>query len=115
MLIAADEGTIRNAILKRLGKEPGTAVADILVEDHGDHIKVGVWVLLEDTVQLAGLIDIRARFDLPAEFEHSHLLNEIDEIAEACKEARRKAGIALLIAGPGKREPLTGTGLRGRW
>ena len=118
MLTIEDTPTIRNAIIKRLDKEPGVAVADIKIEGAKDHIKVGVWLMLTDTQQAGGIVDIRSFFDLPDEFEIGHLHNEIDEIAEHCKKARLKTGVGRILFMPGvdrKREFLTGTGLRGWW
>lgn len=123
MLTTDDKPTIRNAILKRLDREPGVAVADIQAKDARDkdgksYLQVGVWMVLTDTEQESGLVDLRGFFDLPPEFEIAHLHNEIDEIAEQCKAARLKAGIGRILFVPGKeqkREALAGTGLRGRW
>lgn len=114
-----DDGnaTIRNAILKRIDAERGCSVADLRIEDRTDHIAVGVLVIIDDAISELGLIDVRAFFDLPSEFDHAHLLNEIDEIAEACKKARRKAGIGIRYKPDfiNYREGLPGTGLRGNW
>lgn len=115
MLTRDDKPTIRNAILKRIDAEPGCAIADIKIEDGADCIKVGVWTLLLDVGK--DLVDVRSFFDLPPEFAHKHLLNEIDEIAEQIKDARRRAG-PFAVFNPSRenyREALSGTGLRGRW
>lgn len=111
-----DNATIRNAILKRLDKEPGVQVADIRIEKMDDCIAVGVWAVIMDVSDRA-LPDARSFFDLPLEFAHAHLLNEIDEIAEQIKAVRKKAG-PFAVFTPDvehKRELLVGTGRRGRW
>lgn len=73
------------------------------------HIRVGVRAQLGQTIQ-----NVKSRFDLPAQFEHSQLLNEIDEIAEQYKEVRRSffanGGVPL-----GAEVAVKGTGVRGRW
>ena len=122
MLTYADDATIRNAIHKRLGREAGCEIADIRIVNQPDatppHIEVGVWGIIRDRVQDTGLIDTRSHFDLPAEFSHSHLLNEIDQVAEQVKAARTKTNVGRIVWEPGKtqpREALKGTGLRGLW
>lgn len=116
-------------MLKRLDDPTkGMAVADIIIESpemgvpdaqgnlpHPDCIRVGVWVLLTEVAEAIG--DVRSKFDLPPLFEHKHLLNEIDEIYEQVKEAKRKIGpFAVYIPGrENQREGLEGSGLRGRW
>jgi hypothetical protein len=143
MLTYADTPTIRNAILKRLDTEPGVEVCETLVvpivrdiphpnEWHTDpergierycafvdanydvlserveHIGVGV------LCRLGHMLVTKSRFDLPPEFTHQHLLNEIDEIAEQMKAAR----LDFFGRGAKLRDPevqLAGTGLRGRW
>lgn len=122
MLTYADDATIRNAIFKRLGREKGFEIADIKIINKPDekppHIQVGIWGIIRDRVQDTGLIDTRSFFDLPAEFTHRHLLNEIDECCEQVKEARKKTSVGRILWMPGKtqpREALKGTGLRGHW
>ena len=122
MLTFDDKATIENAIFKRLHEPGKTEIADLKVENHPNatppYIAVGVWLILEDRIGREGLIDPRSFFDLPAEFEHSHLLNEIDEIAEQLKVVRRETVFSNLLAVPKKEGPrqfVTGTGLRGRW
>lgn len=108
---------IRKAVLDRLDAEKGAHVADIRIEDKADHIAVGVLVIIDDRIATEGLLDVRGFFDLPPEFELRQVHNEIDEIAEACKVARRKAGLSFVFKpeNAGWREPLPGTGLRGSW
>ena len=109
MLTEDDAPTIRHAITRRLDKEPGVEVCDIVMNSAGDHIAVGVLVRLD------ARIVTRSRFDLPIPFEHGHLLNEIDEIAEQLKAARKTyfgRGGGFLIQ---PERQLMGTGLRGRW
>lgn len=120
MLTFQDKNTIRHAILKRLDdKKLGLAIADIIVKQADDKsIHVGVWIVLADIATADHIPDVRAFFDLPEQFRLRQVHNEIDEIAEGCKEAKRKAGIGRIVWQPGaeqKREPLKGTGLRGRW
>src|SRR6266550_2045118 len=82
MLTWEDEPTIKNAIQKRLGAERGVTICDIPVEADIDCIRVGILAQVDST------LIVRSRFDLPLEFELSHLHNEIDEIAEHYKAAR---------------------------
>lgn len=142
MLTIEDEPSIRNAIFKRLDKETGVKVVDIIVKDcnepeptgelssleevlarrksHIPHIEVGLWIFLVDTIRAdgEGMVDIRSFFDLKPQFELRDLHNEIDEIAEGCKKAREETKATRLLYVRGlerKRETLAGTGLRGRW
>lgn len=122
MMTYADEATIRNAILKRLHEPGKTEIADIQVINQPEaippHIQVGIWFVLKDRIQVEGLIDPRSFFDLPAEFERRHLLNEIDEIAEQLKVVRQETQLIGLVFDPSKAQPrkvVVGTGLRGRW
>jgi hypothetical protein len=119
MLTYDDAPTIRNAILKRLDKERGVKVCEIAIEPHlgplaGDdqHIAVGVLYVLDS--EHDGPI-LRSIFHLPAEFEHRHLLNEIDEVCEHAKMARVDVAIRGKIMRFGEQRTLLGTGLRGRW
>jgi len=123
MLTYEDEATIRNAIWKRLHEPGKTEIADIQVVNNPDatppFIRVDIWFILKDRIQNEGLIDPRSHFDLPAEFERSHLLNEIDEIAEQLKFIRKDTKLTMLkfmgaIFGS-RRKAVSGTGLRGRW
>ena len=81
-------------------------VADVRCLIAKDHIAVFVEMV-------AGDLNMRSEFHLPLEFEHAHLVNEIDEIAEQCKAAR----MSYWLSGRQmtERRDLPGTGLRGRW
>ena len=108
MLTIEDKSTITNAILKRLDKEPGIKIAEVKVKPLADCIAVGIWMLVDDR------LDVQSVFELPNEFEHVHLLNEIDEIAEQVKASRIGAG-PFLLHRRSHREYVKGTGLRGHW
>jgi hypothetical protein len=119
MLTAEDKPTIRNAIRKRLDRERGVRVLSVPVKEHEDCIRVGVHILLENLIQLTAdesaevPLQLISRFELPLSFEHAHLVNEIDEIAEQCKKARldwwmRGRKLEGFVE-------LAGTGARGRW
>lgn len=125
MLTIEDKPTIENAIWKRLHEPGKTEIADIDIRQAEAttlagpaHIKVGIWCILKDRIGFEGLIDTRSFFDLPAEFDRAHLLNEIDEVAEQIKEARRSTAAMRLMMTPEaqrRRQQAQGTGLRGRW
>lgn len=112
LTLEEDEPIIRNSIIKRLDAEPGVRVLDIQIKPHKYHIAVGVEWMVNDLVHGTSV------FHLPPQFEHAHVLNEVDEIAEGCKEAKRK--FALHLAGledgaVSERFEANGTGLRGNW
>lgn len=126
MLTSEDIPTIRFAIRWRLDGEPGSYVIEpTLVQP----IKKGEWYADINTrldmraredfirvVVLIGLgmmIHVRSEFHLPDPFEHGHLLNEIDQIAEKLKEARKEAFSSPLRVGAVRK--LEGTGTRGNW
>lgn len=113
MLTIDDGSTIKSAIIKRMDAERGCSVADVQVKEEADCIAVGVLVIMDDSISTTGLIDIRAFFDLPPRFDIKQLHNEIDEIAESCKAARKRAGVFIAF-NPGfqSREKLPGTGRR---
>lgn len=122
MLTIDDSATIENTIWKRLHEPGKTEIADIKIVNQPDakppHIQVGIWFILKDRIGHEGLVDPRSHFDLPAEFNRGHLLNEIDQISEQLKEVRRKTSIGALVFKPGAsqpRETVKGTGLRGLW
>lgn len=107
MLTADDTPTIRFAINRRLDAEPGVRVIDIKFRKEPGVIAVH----LELTV--GGALSVNSDFHLPDPFELGHLHNEIDEVAEACKQARLDFWRnGRVMAG---RKELAGTGLRGRW
>lgn len=104
--------TIRFALQRRLEKERGVRIAEIRIKNHPDaeppFIAVGVLALIDEELIASSL------FHLPAEFEHAHLVNEIDEVAEGFKAARVDRALDGKPAANVKRTML-GTGLRGRW
>lgn len=96
---------IKHALHRRLGKEPGVRVADVRCLVAKDHIAVFVDLA-------AGDLGLHSEFHLPLEFEHAHLIDQIDEIAEQVKAAR----MSYWLSGrQTERRELSGTGLRGRW
>lgn len=110
MLTCEDAPTIRFAINRRMDKEPGVRVGEIKIAPHPKAFPP--YIQVEAELYLGATLTVRSAFHLPAEFEHRHLLNEIDEMAEACKVARLdfwRQGQAKLGS------HLPGTGLRGRW
>ena len=119
MLTYEDAPTIRNAILKRLGKEPGVAIADIYIAEAGDKaIQVGIWLIRTDVPTEDGLLDTKSTFELPPTFEHKALLNQIDEVAEQSKIAKKQYGVGKILWTPEaerNRHSVLGTGLRGAW
>ena len=108
MLNYDENPTIRWAILRRLDSEPGVKVLDITIAPLADKsigVQVEVWI--------DQLLEAISRFDLPEEFSHGHLLNEIDQMAEQFKAARSDFWAR---GRPNKiRHELSGTGLRGLW
>ena len=114
MLTVNDTPTIRNAIVKRLEKESGIDhVFMDFVKLPGSHITVELNIILGWVGDKLFTVD--STFDLPDPFEHGHLLDEIDQVAEHVKAARidffgRGAG---LIRTP--EVQLAGTGRRGLW
>ena len=114
MLTYDDEPTIRHAIMRRLEAENGVKVFTLLIRDHKDFIKAGVGCTVGAPSMLGTQPLITEHlFELPVPFEHSHLINEIDEICEKIKEARKRHFLAGSPSTP--RQHLPGTGLRGRW
>lgn len=107
------EPIIRRALMRRLDKESGVRVVNLTIKDHPSHIAVGIEWMVGDLVHGTSL------FHLPPQFELVHVHNEADEIAEGCKEARRKF---LLYAGKmpergavSERYQAKCTGERGNW
>lgn len=115
MLTVHDTPTIRNAIMKRLDREPFLDSVNVTFRKYpGDHIEV------ECDIHVCWIGDrlfqVISTFDLPDPFEHSHLLNEIDQVAEGVKAARRDffgRSLGGLIIKP--HVQLAGTGRRGLW
>lgn len=107
------EPLIRRALQRRLTNEhiPGLRVLDIIIKDHKRHIAVGVLWQMNDLAVGSSV------FDLPAQFELTHVHNEADEIAEQAKEARRR----FLLHGMADKGAISetytakGTGRRGNW
>ncbi len=110
MLTYENAPTIRHAIMKRLDVEPGVEICDLQIHKHDDHIHVGILALLSQA------IITRSHFHLPLSFELRHVHNEIDEIAEQYRSARKdffqtsNAGLIHIAE-----KTALGTGLRGRW
>jgi hypothetical protein len=125
MLTSEDDSTIRFALRWRLDGEPG---ANVLEPTLVQPIKRGEWytdvksqmdvqaregfirVVVE--VKLGETIGVLSEFHLPDPFEHGHLVDEIDEIAESLKKVRKETFLSSL---PGKRGGVVGTGARGNW
>jgi hypothetical protein len=109
MLTHLDTHIVRHALLKRLDAERGVEVCEIKFGQHADCLSVGVLARIDHAIVT------RSRFDLPRSFELSHLHDEIDEIAEQFKAARKNFAEngGAFLAQP-ERE-MSGTGLRGRW
>lgn len=107
------EPIIRRALTRRLDAEPGVRVLEIVIKDMKTHIAIGVQWQVND---LATGMSI---FDLPPQFELSHVHNEADEIAEGCKEARRKfllqGGKMADKGAVSETFEAKGTGRRGNW
>lgn len=109
MLTADDTPTIRLAIQRRLGREPGVAICDIKFGKAAGEIAVGILALVgAEKATIA-----RSRFNLPDPFEIGHLHDEIDEIAEHLKVAARDHFTAALAVSA--EHEIAGTGLKGRW
>lgn len=99
--------------MRRLDSIPGVRVLEVKTVEHKTHLAVGVEWMVSDVVHGTSL------FHLPLSFELSHVHNEADEIAEGCKEAKRKFALALNgMVQPGsvsERFKALGTGERGNW
>lgn len=125
MLTSDDIPTIRFAIRWRIDSEPGAYVVEpTLVQP----IKRGEWYTdikshldvqaREDFIRVVVLIGLgmtahaQSEFHLPDPFEHGHLLNEIDRMAEDLKKVR-KAVFASPVVGMSGR--VAGSGTRGGW
>ena len=114
-LTFSDEPTIRNALMKRLPKEPGITVVDIVITKRPDCIFVGIDAEI-DANSDAALIT-RSKFELPRWFDYQHLHDEIDQVCEQFKAARKQHhGRALAGQVVQSAEiALAGTGRRGLW
>lgn len=115
MLSFDDDPTIRFAIHRRLDHERGVKICEIKIAPHRKDkppfIAVGVLTELDNSLVL------RSVFHLPGEFDIAHLRNEIDQIAEQYKAARKEY-FGRVFAGQVMMTPerqLLGTGLRGLW
>lgn len=112
MLTYDDASTIDFAVKRRLDTEPGVRRSWVEIIPALDATPPFLHVVVTaDMGDLVGLVT--SLFDLPVPFEHRHLLNEIDEVAEGVKKARHdffRNGMQL----KGLKD-MGGTGLRGRW
>lgn len=96
MLTIADDSTIRNAIWKRLyDPERGVILHkfdDIGLRKAGNaiHIQLTIYVQPIPGFESGEVLRLRSGITAPLAFDHGRLLNEIDEVAEAIKAARRK-------------------------
>lgn len=130
MLSFDDTPTVRWAILRRLDKEPGVAPAELRFwkyhqgdaypvnpDDEPEKWRWGTasapFLRVRLILMLGDFMHLTSRFDLPVPFELGHVHDEIDEIAEQCKKARRDFFTEALPVSEEKR--IEGTGLRGRW
>ena len=106
---------VQRAIMRRVDTEPGVKICSIKMKHHkGDCLRVGLqyFILGDDGTELIG----RSLFELPEIFEHSHLLNEIDQVCEQIKAAKKEHfGLASRGSPSGTEKTLQGTGLRGLW
>lgn len=114
MLSYEDQPTIRHAIINRIGKEPGVKIADLRVVKHDDCIGVGVYTVIQHPVTL-DILGIKSFFDLPPQFDYRQLHDEIDEVAEEIKQARKETFGAHGLYLAQKRGRIEGNGLRGNW
>lgn len=116
MMTHEDMNTVQYALSKRLGEIPGVEALEVKTKYHAHDqppfIAVGVEFLVDK--MLVGI----SVFDLPVPFEHGHMMNELDQIAEQIKAIRRDAGHLAPqtreVANIGSR-PIVGTGRRGLW
>lgn len=122
---ANDEPVVRRALMRRLDAEPGVRVLEVKLHEHKRNIDgrgmirqkpiepfitVGVLLHVDDKTILNAL------FDLPPQFKLAHVVNEADEIAEQCKEARRNMALTKIMPfGQGEVRQAKGTGRRGNW
>ena len=113
-----DDPIIRRAIERRLGKEPGVYILAIHVDTKPATLTSPGFIAVGINARIDEMLDFVAFFDLPLQFQHVHLINEIDQCCEKAKEARRDFGRTIhggLLTEIMKRKPLGGTGRRGLW
>lgn len=108
MLTYADTPSIHNGVRKRLSKERGVEVIETKALEIKDGIRVSVMLLIDNAIVT------KSMFDLPPQFYLRQLHNEIDEIAEHAKTARRRTGLAAVLPFI-PIQKIEGTGMRGRW
>lgn len=107
MLTFDDQNTIRNAIAKRVNGESGMlchrfddigirlkyaprrALRDTKVPI-GIQIQVKIYVQPIPGLKTGEILGLTSAITAPLEFDHATLLNEIDEVIEGCKAARRE-------------------------
>ncbi len=113
MFTIEDKPSIEHGIWKRLSKEPGVSMLGVRVKDLKKCIRVEVMYAVENWLSPDSPVICKSVFELKPEFYLRDVHNEIDEIAEHAKEARRKVGVCTaLITAP---QFIKGSGLRGRW
>lgn len=108
MLTIADRDTIRHAIWKRLVAEPGVDIRkfeDIVIRLRKDkravEIALRIWVRPIPGFETGTVLKLSSGITAPLQFEHSRLLNEIDEVAEQIKATRREhLGISSSVLKP---------------
>lgn len=108
MLTFDDEPTVKAAIEKRFGREKGVRILDVRMAKGAESLSVGV------SAELDGALHLRGMFELPPSFDYRHLHDEIDQLSEQAKEARRdfwRRGRPDAV----DNVALTGTGMRGLW
>lgn len=110
LLAPRDFPIIRHAIIKKLDAEPGVKICDIKLRERADCVRVGIIAVLDG---FDGLV-VDSRFELPKQFELRHVHNEIDQIAEQYKFARRDFWSHRRTL-PGIEHQVIGTGMRGLW
>jgi hypothetical protein len=128
MLTENDTPTVRFALIRRLDKEPGVEICDLKFEkyrigdsyrdlDNGgiERIAAVPFMRVGLLATLGGTLITRSVFDLPIPFSLQHVHDQVDEIAEQFKAARKDAfgrGAGMILTAE---KQLAGTGLRGRW
>lgn len=108
-----DTATIRNILENRLNTLTRTRILDWRVRHNSECVRIGVLLNVDDLK-----LCVSGWFELPLVFEKRQLENEIDEIAEGVKEARRRAILTRALEGQEVMlapDTLPGTGLRGHF